>query len=213
MQGLSLFLKTESLHTLNKNIFCKILDSNKDVIILTGTKNILHLKDNINYVKNKSENAEILLNSKGIKIYHSRDLVFNRPKASLIYKVRFPDNIVSLKNAVLMDLYIASVNEVLNGVAYPAYLAGMEFSINNDSEGILISVSGYDSGLPLLMDNIIDALNNITLDEKRFSVIMDSQIRGLENKSLDAAYKIARREVANITNKIFLITNLFQLQS
>ena len=34
-----------------KNIFCKILDSNKDVIILTGTKNILHLKDNINFVR------------------------------------------------------------------------------------------------------------------------------------------------------------------
>ena len=157
----------------------------------------------IKHIKNKGEHSETLKDSRGIKLYHSRDLEFNRPKASLIYKVRFPDNIISLGNAVMMDLYIASVNETLNEVAYPAYLAGMKFSITNDAEGILISVSGYDSALPSLMDTIIDALNNITLDEKRFSVIMDSQIRGLENKSLEAAYMIARREVAGMTKKIF----------
>jgi insulysin len=157
----------------------------------------------IKYIKNNNTNAEILKDSRGIKLYHSRDLEFNRPKASLIYKVRFPENIVSLNNTVLMDLYIASVNETLNEVAYPAYLAGMQFSITKDSEGIQISVGGYDSALPSLMDAIIEALNNITLDENRFSVIMDSQIRGLENKSLDAAYMIARREVAGITKKIF----------
>jgi len=152
---------------------------------------------------NKSENAILIRNSGGMKLYHSRDLEFDRPKASLIFKVRFPESIVSLKNAVLMDLYIASVNETLNEVAYPAHLAGMKFTIRNDSEGITISAGGYDSALEALMDVIIDALNNITLDEKRFSVIMDSQIRGLENKSLDAAYQIARREVAKITQKIF----------
>jgi len=157
----------------------------------------------IKELKNISENAEILIDSRGIKVYHSRDLEFNRPKASLTYKIRFPKNIVSLHNAVLMDLYIASVNEKLNKVAYPAYLAGMQFSITNDSEGILINANGYDSALRSLMDEIIDALNNITIDEKRFSVIMDSQIRGLENKSLDAAYKIARRAGSSITQKIF----------
>jgi len=157
----------------------------------------------IKKIKNYSENAEILENSRGMKLYHSRDLEFNRPKASLMYKVRFPSNITSLKNAVLMDLYIASVNEVLNEVGYPAYLAGMTFSITNDSEGILINATGYDSALPSLMDEIIYALNHITLDEKRFSVIMDSQIRGLDNKSLDAAYMIARREVSGISKKIF----------
>ena len=157
----------------------------------------------IKLVKNASENAKMLKDTRGMKLYHSRDLEFNRPKASLNYKVRFPEKIVSLENAVLMDLYIASLNETLNEVGYPAYLAGMEFSIQNDSEGILISVAGYDSALESLMDVIIDALNNITLDEKRFSVIMDSQIRALENKSLDAAYVLARREVASITKKIF----------
>ncbi|MBC8311356.1 MAG: insulinase family protein [Candidatus Marinimicrobia bacterium] len=174
-----------------------------DELKMPSANQFMPTSTDIKQIKNNSENAEILKDAKGIKLYHSRDLEFNRPKASLIYKVRFPQNIVSLNNAVLMDLYIASVNETLNEVAYPAYLAGMQFSITNDSEGILISVDGYDSALSLLMDRIIDALNNITLDEKRFSVIMDSQVRGLENKSLDAAYKIARREVAGITKKIF----------
>jgi len=154
-------------------------------------------------IKNKNENAILIRNSGGMKLYHSRDLEFDRPKASLIYKLRFPENILSLENAVLMDLYIASVNETLNEVTYAALLAGMKFTIINDSEGISIIVGGYNSSLESLMDVIVDALNNITLDEKRFSVIMDSQIRGLENKSLDSAYKIARREMASITQKIF----------
>ena len=41
----------------------------------------------IKHIRNESENAEILKDSKGIKLYHSRDLEFSRPKASLIYKV------------------------------------------------------------------------------------------------------------------------------
>ena len=174
-----------------------------DELKLPSANQFMPTSTDIKLVKNASENAKMLKDTRGMKLYHSRDLEFNRPKASLNYKVRFPEKIVSLENAVLMDLYIASLNETLNEVGYPAYLAGMEFSIQNDSEGILISVAGYDSALESLMDVIIDALNNITLDEKRFSVIMDSQIRALENKSLDAAYVLARREVASITKKIF----------
>ena len=57
----------------------------------------------IKKIKNNTKNAEILKVSRGIELYHSRDLEFNRPKASLIYKVRFPNNVNSLDNAVLMD--------------------------------------------------------------------------------------------------------------
>ena len=189
---------------ISDNFYQSLLSPKKiDELKMPSANQFMPSSTDIKEIKNSSESAEILKDVKGVKLYHSRDLEFNRPKASLVYKVRFPDNIISLENAVLMDLYIASVNEALNKVGYPAYLAGMKFSITNDSEGILISVGGYDSALPSLMDTIIDALNNITLDEKRFSVIMDSQIRGLENKSLDAAYMIARREVAGMTKKIF----------
>ena len=174
-----------------------------DDLKLPSANQFMPTSTDIKAIKNKSENATTLRDTRGMKVYHSRDLEFNRPKASLNYKVRFPEKIISLENAVLMDLYIASVNEALNEVGYPAYLAGMKYLVRNDSEGILISAGGYDSALESLMDVIIDALSNITLDEKRFSVIMDSQIRGLENQSLDAAYKIARREAASMTKKIF----------
>ena len=174
-----------------------------DLLKMPSANQFMPQSIQIKEIKNSSSYAELLHSTRGMKIYHSRDLEFNRPKASLKYKIRFPETINSLNNSVLMDLYIACVNEILNEVAYPAYLAGTEFSITNDSEGILINVNGYDSSLPLLMSSIINALTEISLDKKRFSVIMDSQTRNLENKSLDAAYQIARRKAASIYNKIY----------
>ena len=42
-----------------QEIFSKVLEINKNAIILTGTSNVKHLKQNFNYVKNHIENDEI----------------------------------------------------------------------------------------------------------------------------------------------------------
>jgi insulysin len=153
-------------------------------------------------LKNGNE-IELIQNSGGLKLYHSRDSDFNRPKASLKYKVNFSNKINSLENAVLMDLYISAVNESLNEIGYPAYLAGMEYTITNSVEGINIAVSGYDSALERLLDVIIKNIKHVNISEKHYSVIVDATKRKLENSSLDDAYKIARRNSAEITNQTF----------
>ena len=81
----------------NDNFYKSLLSPAKfDELQMPTENKFMPTSTDIKKIKNLSDNAEILKDSRGIKLYHSRDLEFNRPKASLTYKIRFPKNIVSL---------------------------------------------------------------------------------------------------------------------
>ena len=148
------------------------------------------------------DDVNLIYDIKGMKVYHSRDISLNRPKAKLIYDIWISEDLLSLSNYLLGKLYIESVLDGLSEISYPARFADMEYSIKYGVNGISIEIGGYNSSIDNLMNIIIDEMMNIQIDEKRFSVIMDAQIRSLENKSLDAAISIAQRHVGSIVNEI-----------
>ena len=148
--------------------------------------------------KNKPQNSEIIYDIKGMEVYHSRDLEFDRPKAKLIYNISINKNLMTLENYLLGKLYVAAINESLSPISSAAQLAGLEYSISYDMEGIKIEVSGYNSSVEDLMDVIINSTKKLKIDESIFSVIMDATTRNLENRSLDAAYQIAQQKLSLI---------------
>ena len=158
---------------------------------------------NIISTLNNKSNSELIYDIRGMKVYYSRDLEFDRPKAKLIYHICISDELMSLENFLLGKLYIASINESLSETSgSAARLAGLEYSVSYDMKGIKIEVGGYNSSLDDLMNVIIDATTKLKIDENIFSVIMDATIRNLENRSLDAAYQIAQQKLGLIYNQI-----------
>ena len=142
--------------------------------------------------------AKLIYDIKGMKIYHSRDLDFNRPKAKLIYNIFINEDLMSLENYLLGQLYVAGVNENLSSISSAAKLAGLEYQISHNMEGIKIEVSGYNSSINELMDVIIKSIKHLAMDDKIFSVIIDATKRNLENKSLNDAYQIAQENLSLI---------------
>ena len=57
---------------------------------------------------------ELILAEEGLELYHAEDFEFLRPKATLHFKLRFPEEMMSLRRKVLLDTYTGAVNESLN---------------------------------------------------------------------------------------------------
>ncbi|SVD86507.1 uncharacterized protein METZ01_LOCUS439361, partial [marine metagenome] len=102
-----------------------------------------------------------------------------------------------------MKLYIAAVNESMNEASYPAKLAGMNYSVSNDAEGISIIVSGYSDSIDDLLLEIINNMNSIDIPDEQFDAMKDQMIREWKNIDLGDAYRIARENMRKIVRKYY----------
>jgi len=149
------------------------------------------------------EKPYVIKDNKGLKLYYSQDIEFRRPKASYIYKIYFPPKFSDLASSTLMQLYVAGVNESMNEASYPARLAGMDFSITNDSEGIKILLSGYSDSIDELLLEVIDNMKRINIPAEQFNAMKAQMIRDWKNIDLGDAYRIARENMRKIQTKYY----------
>jgi secreted Zn-dependent insulinase-like peptidase len=126
---------------------------------------------------NVSQDPILLEDSEGLKLYWGRDTDFQRPKASYRYKIYSPEKFTDLRSQVLMTLYIAAVNESMNEASYPAKLAGMNYNVSNDAEGISIVVNGYSDSIDDLLKEVLLNMKNISIPEGQFEALRDKIIR------------------------------------
>jgi len=140
----------------------------------------------------------ILEDSKGLKLYYGQDIEFQRPKASYRYKIYFPKKFTDLQSYTLMTLYVAAVNESMNEASYPARLAGMDYEVSNDAEGISVIVNGYSDSIDDLLIEILNNMKSINIPNEQFLALRDKMIRDWQNIDLGDAYRIARESVPGL---------------
>lgn len=63
------------------------------------------------------------------------------------------------------------IMDSLNELAYPAEVAGLNYSVFASHMGISVHVHGYSHKLIDLMNTLIRAIVQFSMDEERFSVI------------------------------------------
>ena len=100
-----------------------------------------------------------------------------------------------------MTLYVAAVNESMNEASYPARLAGMDYEVSNDAEGISITVNGYSDSIDDLLIEILNNMKSISIPNEQFLAFRDKMIRDWRNVDLGDAYRIAREKMRKIVHK------------
>ena len=166
----------------------------------------LYLPENANLLSgsnNVSQDPILLEDSEGLKLYWGRDTDFQRPKASYRYKIYSPEKFTDLRSQVLMTLYIAAVNESMNEASYPAKLAGMNYNVSNDAEGISIVVNGYSDSIDDLLKEVLLNMKNISIPEGQFEALRDKMIRDWKNVALGNATGIAREGMRKMLRKYY----------
>jgi len=124
-------------------------------------------------------------NVDGIDIWYARDVRFDTPKANVFIGLRTPATTASARSNVLSGLLIDAIKTNLNAWAYPAQLAGLDYSIYSHLRGITIRVGGYNDKLHTLMMRILTQIADPTLTQQRFNITRERMIDSLLNKAKD----------------------------
>ncbi|MCC4285741.1 insulinase family protein [Marinobacter salarius] len=119
----------------------------------------------------------------GMEVWYARDTRFETPKANVYLSLRTPATRASARSNVLSSLLVDAINTNVNAWAYPAQLAGLDYSIYPHLRGITVRVGGYSDKLHTLMARILTQVADPTLTEQRFRIARQNMIDGLLNKA------------------------------
>ncbi|MCX2983249.1 peptidase M16 [Halieaceae bacterium IMCC14734] len=127
------------------------------------------------------ELPQLLRDSGNLKLWYRQDDEFRIPKGALYTNFRSPVVNSTVEQAAAVQLYVGLLTDAVNEFAYPAQLAGLNFSLYRHARGISLKVSGYNDKQLVLLQQIVEAIAGADLDTDRFTNIRDDLVRNLEN--------------------------------
>lgn len=144
------------------------------------------IPENLGMIDGPTMSAPVSLGSiDDINVWYARDIRFDTPKANVYVGLRTPATTASARSNVLSALLIDAIKTNINAWAYPAQLAGLDYSIYQHLRGITIRVGGYSDKLHTLMTRILTQVADPTLTKQRFNITRERMIDGLLNKAKD----------------------------
>ncbi|GAA5915532.1 hypothetical protein JCM5296_001752 [Sporobolomyces johnsonii] len=148
----------------------------------------LEIKDKVE-VAEPSKRPTNLSNTPLTRLWHKKDDRWWVPRASTFFLFRSPLVDDTVVHSVQSRLFTELIRDSLNEYAYDAELAGLSYSFDQQADGILLSVDGYNDKLPVLVEVIVKRMKEYQVDEKRFSIIVDQLRRLYVNFRLEEPYQ------------------------
>lgn len=143
---------------------------------------------------------EKLISEPGRLLWYYPEHEFAMPKARVMVQLQQASVQNSARQRVLAQLYSRTVNEALNTYSYPAYLAGLNYSLNASGRGLELALGGYQHKLPELLKRVLSEMNSINLSEEDFGRYKASLQRTLENQLKNKPFE---RELAVLKNWLY----------
>ncbi len=140
--------------------------------------------ENIELVADTSESSQPrrLDGLEPLSAWHQTHTDFNLPKASFFFSVKSPIASDSPAHALLTELLVKAVNDAMNAYSYPAYQAGLHYSLYRHSRGVSVRISGYADKQSVLLARILDELKGVTISETKFQQYKRELGRDLANR-------------------------------
>ncbi|EED35297.1 peptidase M16 domain protein [Luminiphilus syltensis NOR5-1B] len=121
-------------------------------------------------------------------LWFMQDDEFAKPKGMMTAKFEGGHIRATPKDAAVVSLYAALVNDATNELAYPAGVAGLGFSISSSATGIRVQLNGYNEKQKLLLDELLPYLQQTEFAQQRFDALKTEAIRSLRNVVTSAPY-------------------------
>ena len=139
----------------------------------------------------KTEAPALIVEKESFSVWHRTNVEFESPKADIFINIRSPKANDSASSAVAGNLFAKMVNDSLNEFSYPAYLAGLDYTLYRNSRGMTIKVSGYSEKLETLLNTVIHGIFDSELKQERFDIYKDEIVRAYHNEAKDKPYSLA----------------------
>lgn len=128
---------------------------------------------------------EKLATQGNLEVWHARDTRFGRPEANIFLSLRSPATTASPRGQVLTGLLAEAVSVELNPWAYPAQMAGLDYSVYPHLRGLTVRVGGYHDRLTVLMNRVMTTLADPTITDQRFRIARQQLMDNLRNSLQD----------------------------
>jgi insulysin len=73
------------------------------------------------------------------------------------------------------------VEDSLTEYAYDAELAGLHYSILNHSQGLDVSVGGYNDKMSVLLEKVLITMRDLKITDERFDIMKERLTRSFKN--------------------------------
>lgn len=142
------------------------------------------LPENLELVAGETmEHPEIIASDDLLTTWYARDTRFDTPKANVFLSLRSPVARDTARDAVLSKLLVDAIKTNLNAWAYPARLAGLDYSLYAHLRGLTLRIGGYNDKQHRLLTRILPQIANPTLDPQRFAIARRNLLDALRNKA------------------------------
>jgi insulysin len=133
-----------------------------------------------------------------LRFWYRQDDEFRVPKGAIYTSFRSGKVNDTAADAAAAQLYLSLLQDAVNEYTYPAYLAGLNFSLFAHSRGVSLKVSGYNDKQLVLLQRIAKSIAHAKLDNHRFENIRADLIRSLENRTSTPAYNQVIRKARRL---------------
>lgn len=145
-----------------------------------------------------------LMDTPRLTVWHRTDSSYGVPRANFKVSIRTPAANADARSSVLTDIYVQMINEQLNEFSYAANLAGLGGGLTASSRGVVMNVNGYADGQLKMIENIVQAMQNLNYDPTLFNRIRRKNIEQIQNSLEDAPYKRTAGDTQRLLYKPFL---------
>ena len=147
------------------------------------------------------EKPLLLVDSPGLRVWHQKATAFGTPKGKIIISLE-SQAANGIAGYSLAELYAAYVQDQLRQTLYPAYMAGLSFSISPTTEGVSIVVDGYSDKQLELLKTLLSAITAATIDANQLMLVKQQLIRDKQNAKREYPFRqIMTRFYADIAGR------------
>ena len=139
------------------------------------------LPEDLTALPDDKQPPQLVETRRGARVWVDTDLGFGAPRANLELLLSVPGGFHSPGDIAAATLYRDLVLDALNEFAYPAQLAGLSYSIGVVAEGYRLGVGGYTDRQQVLLDTVLEALANTTLEPDKFRQHRSELVRKWRN--------------------------------
>ena len=150
-----------------------------------------YLPDDLDLKASDDNSIIAFVQEPGLELWLDSDTTFGSPRANLYLELAVADGFVSPRDRGMAQLYRQMVEDSLSEITYPAYLAGLGYSISVPDAGFEVRVGGYQDKQVELLNTVLDALVSAQLHEDRFNTLKASLIKDWRNTTKDRPFSQA----------------------
>ncbi|MCY3860242.1 MAG: insulinase family protein [Gammaproteobacteria bacterium] len=107
----------------------------------------------------------IVHDADGLEVWHAPNTEFKVPRAYITVRLQYAEPLSRPREVVNNVLLSRLLNIKFNARSYPAVIAGLYGNFGTHSEGLSITVNGYDDKQSLLLGDMLKLLNDFEVDE------------------------------------------------